>query len=98
MKTAVLKPVVFTDGGVGPSAPDELHAPYFPAVEEHLLEHDLGTWPAAAWVTFLDNIPDLKAIHNVDVTGWDDTSILLRVSAQPNQVGRVRIQINLLSE
>lgn len=98
MKTAVLKPVVFTDGGVGPSAPDELHAPYFPAVEQHQLEHDLGARPAAVWVTFLDNIPDLKAIHYVDVTGWDDTSIMVRVSAQPNQVGRVRIQITVLSE
>lgn len=98
MKIAVFNPVVFTDGGVGPFAPDELHAPYFPAVEQHLLNHDLGAWPIAAWVTFLDNIPDLRAIHNIDVTGWDDTSILLQVSAQPNQVGRVRIRIHLLSE
>ncbi len=48
--------------------------------------------------TFLDNIPDLRAIHRIHVTGWDDRSILLQVSAQPNQVGRVRIQITLLSE
>ncbi len=51
MKTAVLTPVVFTDGA-GPEAPDELHAPYAPAVEQHQLEHDLDTEPTAAWVHF----------------------------------------------
>lgn len=98
MKTAVLYPVVFTDGA-GPESPDELHAPYYPSIEEHRLKHDLGTRPAAVWVTFIDNIPDLRAIARVHVVGWDDTTILVQVTAKPpNQVGRVRVQINLLSD
>jgi hypothetical protein len=50
------------------------------------------------WVTLQDNIPDIKAIHSIAVSGWDNDSILLQVSAQPGQVGRVRLQVYALSE
>ena len=97
MRAIALNPVVFTDGE-GPFGADELHAPYFPAVEQHQISHNLGTFPVMVWVTLADNIPDIKAIHSIIVSGWDNDSILLQVSAQPGQVGRVRLQVYALSE
>lgn len=97
MRVTASNPVVFTDGD-GPFGANEFHAPYFPATEEHLIEHDLGVVPAVVWATPADNIPDLRAIHSVIVAGQDATTIRLQVSAQPGQTGRVRFMVYALTE
>jgi hypothetical protein len=90
-------PVVFTDGA-GPYGADELHAPYFPALENHVIEHSLGVTPVVVWVTPQDSIPDIRAIHSIVVIAQDDSTVTLQVSGQPGQTGRVRFSVYLLAE
>lgn len=90
-------PVVFTDGA-GPYGADELHAPYFPALENHVIEYSLGVTPVVVWVTPQDSIPDIRAIHSIVVIAQDDSTVTLQVSGQPGQTGRVRFSVYLLAE
>jgi hypothetical protein len=90
-------PVIFTDGA-GPFGPDELHAPYFPSKETHLVHHGAGTTPRALWYTFLDNIPDGRAFHSIELANLDNDDMNVTVSAQPGVVGRVRLTIYVLAE
>lgn len=97
MRVRILDPVIFTDGG-GPEGPDELHAPYFPAIGEYHLQHNLGTVPVVVWCTFFDNLSAITAFRSVIAENQDVASLKLRVSAQPGQVGRIRLLIYALAE
>ena len=90
-----LTPVVYTDGD-GPFGPEELHAPYFPQKETHLLHHGAER-ARGVWYTFLDNIPDGAAFHSIELA-LQGGNLSVTVSAQPGVVGRVRLTIYVLAE
>ena len=102
--TLSITPVVYTEGA-GPEGPDELFAPPLPQAESYELPFTTRSGPPIArvvgvWHTPVDNLAAITAFGQIDVEPLErsTTSVLLRVSAQPGQQGRMRLRITVLCE
>lgn len=102
--TLSITPVVYTPGA-GPEGPDELLAPPLPQAGTYELPFAPRGGPPIArvvgvWYAPVDNVTAITAFAQLDVLPVErsTTSVVLRVSSQPEQQGRLRLRITVLCE